>query len=94
MKVGLIKEKLDGYVKRGEDGGVNWGKGGNERKFDIMSHGWWRWGGSAADVHELKDRHLLASVCVRACVWPLMITHSVRAELNLMDMYPQIFSHH
>ncbi len=25
---------------------VNWGKGGNERKFDIMSHGWW-WGGGA-----------------------------------------------
>ncbi len=24
-------------------GGANWGKGGNERKFDIMSHGWW-WG--------------------------------------------------
>ncbi len=39
VKVGLIKEKLDGYVKRG----VNWGKGGNERKFDIMSHGWWWW---------------------------------------------------
>lgn len=54
MKVGLIKEKLDGYVKRGEDGGVNWGKGGNERKFDIMSHGWCWWGGWRRTSMSLK----------------------------------------
>lgn len=79
VKVGLIKEKLDGYVKRGAGGKL--GEGGNERKFDIMSRGW-RCGGEGV---ARTSTSLKTDICLRVCgLW----WGSVRAELNPTHIYP------